>query len=116
MAMVAVAGTMIVAGMAIATGVAIVTGAAIAIGTMIAAGTVVIGAAPIMAGAARAAGLNGAGITACASAAEPMTVFPGGCCGGRPCLRSRMRSIVQRIRFRGVSPSLIATLYNVLYK
>ena len=71
MAMVAVAGTMIVAGMATAAGVVIAAGAAIAVGTVIAAiDTDHIGGMPIMAGAT-AAGLSGAGITACASAAEP---------------------------------------------
>ena len=77
MAMVAVAGTMIadgmviVAGAATAAGMAIAAGAATAVGTATAAiGTDHIGAMPIMAGAT-AAGLSGAGITACASAAEP---------------------------------------------
>ena len=78
MAMVAVAGTMIadgmviVAGAATAAGMAIAAGAATAVGTATAAiGTDHIGVMPIMAGAT-AAGLSGAGITACASAAEPL--------------------------------------------
>jgi len=70
MAIATVARTMIAIGMATVTGVVIAAGAMIATATMIAVGIVVIGAAPIMAGAARAAGPNGAGITACASAAK----------------------------------------------
>ena len=95
-------------GMAIVIGVAIVAGAVIATGAMIAAGIVAIGAAPIMAGVTRAAGLNGAGTTACASAAEAMTAFLGGCCGGRP-----SSSVACDHPLQGAP---IATLYNVLYK
>ena len=75
MTTVAVVGTMIVDGMAIATGATTAAGMAIAVGTAIAAGTGHIGAAPIMAGATRAAGPSGAGITACASAVELSGTF-----------------------------------------
>lgn len=75
MATVAVAGTMIAVGMAIAAGAATVAGMATAAGAVTVAGTGHIGVVPIMAGAIRAAGLNGAGITACASAAEPSGIF-----------------------------------------
>ena len=79
MAMVAVAGTMIVDSVAIVDGMAIAAGGATAAGMATAVTVVIgtghIGAAPIMAGVTRAAGPSGAGITACASVAEPSGTF-----------------------------------------